>query len=180
MASKVGGRKAIGWRLVGWGGAVGILLLPLVAHAPWTMSDYVFAAAAFAIVGATFEMAVKRSGDRWYRCGVAVALATALLLVWINGAVGIIGSEDNPANLMFLAVIAIALAGSVVARFEPRGMARAMGVAAAAQALVGMFALAGKLGANEPPGTVGIEMLIGVFALMWLFSGWLFRRSAKQ
>ena len=33
----------------------------------------------------------------------------AFLLIWINLAVGIIGSEDNPANLMYGAVLLLGL-----------------------------------------------------------------------
>lgn len=180
MASKANGMgREVPWRLLGWGGAGALLLLPLAAGAPWTLSDYIFAGAIFAIVGGTFELAVRRSGNKWYRGGVAVALATAFLLVWINGAVGIIGSEDNPANLMFLGVIAIAMAGAVAARFAADGMARAMIAAAAAQTLVGVTAFAYRLGASEPPFYPGVLLLIGSFALMWLLSAWLFRKAAK-
>jgi hypothetical protein len=184
-ANDAGGRAGIPWRLVGWGIAGAILLLPLVAmqftnEVDWTTSDFIFAAAVFAIVGGTFELAVRRSGNGWYRGGVAVALATAFLLVWINGAVGIIGSERNPANLMFLAVIAIALAGAIVARFEAGAMARAMTVAAAAEALVGVIVLVGRLGAAEPPGLAGVLALIGFFALTWLLSAWLFHKARAQ
>ena len=172
-------RRSIPWRLLGWGAALGLLLVPLLAGFPWTLSDYVFAGAVFAIVGGTFELAVRKSGNGWYRGGVAVALATAFLLVWINAAVGIIGSEDNPANLMFIAVVLVAIAGAIVARFEAAGMARAMTVAAAAEALVGVIALVGRLGAQEPPFFPGVLLLIGFFALTWLLSAWLFRQAAR-
>jgi hypothetical protein len=177
-----GGR--IRWRVLGWGTAVALLVTPLVAmqftsEVNWTLSDFLFAWAMFGIVGGTFELAVRASGNKAYRGGAAVALATAFLLVWINGAVGIIGSEGNPANFMFLVVIAIAIAGAIVARFEAPGMARAMSVAAAAEALVGLIALAWRLGASEPPGMVGVLVLINFFALLWLLAAWLFRRAAR-
>ena len=55
------------------------------------------------------------------------------MLVWINLAVGIIGSEDNPANLMYGGVLAVGVAGAVAARFRPGGMARALAATALAQ-----------------------------------------------
>jgi hypothetical protein len=177
MASNA--KTRVPWRLVGWGAAALLLLVPLLANAPWTLSDFVFAGTVFALVGGTLELAVRKSGNGWYRGGVAVGLATAFLLVWINGAVGIIGSEDNPANLMFLAVILIAIAGAVVARFEAAGMARAMVVAAAAETLVGAIALVGRLGADEPPFFPGVLLLIGFFAGTWLLSGYLFHRATQ-
>ena len=38
------------------------------------------------------------TGNSAYRAAVGVAIAAAFILVWMNLAVGIIGSEDNPAN----------------------------------------------------------------------------------
>jgi hypothetical protein len=185
MASKADGARAIPWRLIGWGTTGALLLLPLVAmqltdEVKWTASDFVFAGALFGIVGGTFELAVRRSANAWFRGGVALALATAFLLVWINAALGIIGNEDNPANLMFVGVIAIALAGAIAARFRGAGMARAMLAAAVAQALIGVTAFALRLGAAEPPFFPGVLILIGFFALMWLLSAWMFRKAARS
>ena len=184
MASKVHEARTVPWRLLGWGGAAALLLVPLVAmqftnEVNWTPADFAFAAAMLGLVGGTFELAVRRSGNGWYRLGVAVALGTAFLLVWINAAVGIIGDEGNPANLMFLGVIAIALAGSIVARFQPAGMAVAMIVTAAAELLVGVIALILRLGANEPPFFPGMLILIGFFAAMWLVAALLFRKAER-
>jgi hypothetical protein len=36
-------------------------------------------------------------------------LARGLLLVWVTGAVGIIGSEDNPANSLYIGVLGVGL-----------------------------------------------------------------------
>jgi thiazole synthase ThiGH ThiG subunit len=57
---------------------------------------------------------------------VALALVAAMLLVWVNLAVGIIGSEDNPANIMYLGVHAVLILGALLALFRPQGMARAL------------------------------------------------------
>jgi hypothetical protein len=134
----------------------------------------------FAIVGGSFELAVRTSGSIYYRLGAAVALATAFLLVWINLAVGIIGSEDNPLNLLFFGVIAVALGGSVAARFRAAGMALAMTIAAAMQALIGLAVFVLGLSASEPPGAGGVLVLIEVFALPWLLSAWFFRTAARN
>ncbi len=31
-----GGARRVPWRIVGWGGAATLLLVPLIARAPWT------------------------------------------------------------------------------------------------------------------------------------------------
>ena len=60
MASRAHGPSGVPWRLIGWGGAVALLLVPLVLQFPWTLSDFIFAGAVFGIVGGTFELAVRK------------------------------------------------------------------------------------------------------------------------
>jgi hypothetical protein len=155
-----------------------LLTIPAIAHFPWTLSDFVFAGVMFAIVGGALELAVRASDKVAYRLGAAVALGTAFLLVWINLAVGIIGNEDNPLNLMFFGVIAAALVGSIVARFTADGMARAMAVAGAIQCAIGIGVFLNNASA-EPPGRIGLLALIEFFALTWFLSAWLFRKAAQ-
>ena len=178
MASKAY-RRGVSWRLAGWTIPVGLLAIPQLANWPWTAADFIVAAAMFAIVGGIFELAVRASGNRSYRGGAAVALATAFLLVWINLAVGIIGNENNPLNLMFFGVIVAAIVGSIVARFRARGMACAMMVAGIIQATIGIGVFALNVEAAEPPGAIGLLVLIEFFALGWFASAWLFRKAAR-
>jgi hypothetical protein len=183
-ADGLGGGRRIPWRWMGWGMAALLLLLPLVAmqftsEVNWTLSDFVFAGAMFGLVGGTYELAIRLSRNYAYRGGVAVALLAAFLLVWINLAVGIIGNEDNPANLIFFAVIAIALTGSIASRFDAIGMARAMTVTAVVQELIAVIVLFVGLGRTDPPGPVGLFALISFFAFLWIASAALFRKAAS-
>ncbi len=102
------------------------------------------------------------------------ALAAAFILVWVNGAVGIIGSEDNDANLMYYGVLAVGLIGTFVARFQPRGMA--LFAMALAQALVAVIALIAGLG-SPWSGPLEILVLNGFFVALFVGSAWLFRRA---
>lgn len=175
-----GGRRGLPWRLIGWGAVALILLLPLVTGAPWTLFDYIVAGALLGGAGLVLELVVRASGSIAYRAGAGLAVAAAFLLVWVNGAVGFLGNEDNPANLMFAGVIAIAVLGSVIAGFKAKGMASAMFAAAAAQVSVGVIALA--LGWSSP-GNAGLhEVVMGtsVFGALWLLSGGLFRKAAGE
>ena len=170
-----GARRAMPWRMIGWGGAALILLLPLVTNAPWTGSDYVFMAVMLGGVGIGLELAARK-GNAAYRMAAALALAAAFLLVWINGAVGIIGSERDDPNLLFLLVIAVALLGALLSMFRPGGMAKAMGAAALAQLAVPAAAVM-----LWPEARVWAPEVIGstiVFAAMWLSSAALFRKAA--
>lgn len=162
-----------------------ILLLPLVAmqfsdDVKWSGFDFALMAALLAGVGLGLELAIATSGDAAYRIASGIALAAGLLLVWINGAVGIIGGEREDANLLYSGVLAVALAGALAARFRPAGMALAMGAAALAQALVPVIAPAFAPGARAIAWSPEVFGLTGVFVLLWLASAWLFRKAARR
>lgn len=173
-----GGRRIPPWRILGWGAASIVLLLPLLAGAPWTGSDYVVMGALLGGAGLLLELATRVSGDRFFRAGAGAAIAAVFLLLWVNGAVGFLGDEDNPANLMFLGVLAVALSGAILARFRAAGMAHAMFATAAAQLLVGIVALAAGLGSPGYDGIYEAVMGTSVFTGLWLLSAGLFRKSA--
>ena len=81
---------------------------------------------------------------------------------------------------MFFGVLAIGIGGSIVARFQPDGMARAMLVTAGATVLVGVVALI--LGKHEAEYSSVFEILglTGMFATLFAASALLFRGAAAQ
>lgn len=171
------------WRVAGWSLAALLLLLPLVAmqftrEVNWTPFDFAFAAVMIGGVGIAFELTIRATRNNAYRTGVAIALAAAFLLIWINGAVGIIGDEDNPLNLLYIGVIAIAFGGMAWTRFRATGASRAMTAAAIANAAVGIVAVVA--GRNEPPGIVGLIGLNGFFVLLFLGAARLFSIAADK
>jgi hypothetical protein len=175
MASKAKDGVAL-WRVVGWGLAAVLLLLPLVAmqftsDVHWTPFDFFFAAVIIGSVGLLFELAVRMNPNRHYRIGVGFALAAAFFLVWVNGAVGMIGDEDNPYNLWFIALIPLALLGSAASRFRASGMAWVMAVAA-----VGQLLIAGFGASTDPRG----GLFSALFAFPWLASALFFRAAARN
>ena len=171
-----GAHRGFPWRIAGWGTAALILLLPLVAmqftrEVNWTVGDFIFAGLLIGCTGLAFELTVRASSNAAYRAAVGVALAAAFLTIWANGAVGMIGDEGNPYNLLFLGVIGLALAGNVAARFRPAGMALAMAVAAIAQLAVAVGGL---------PTDVRGGILSAMFAGPWLLSAALLRKAARD
>lgn len=175
-----GGRRGVPWRPIGWGGVALILLLPLVLNAPWTVSDFLFMGLMLGCAGLVLELAVRASGNIAYRAGVGVAVAASFLLIWVNGAVGFLGNEDNPTNLIFFGVIAIAILGSVFAGFKPAGMAFTMFTAAAAQILIGAVALPAGWASPGGDGLYEVVMGTSVFASLWLISAALFRKASGE
>ena len=176
QAEILGERKGSRWRVLGWSIAAGLILLPLVAmqftgEVNWTTGDFLFAVLMIGSVGLAFELVVRASSNIAYRAGAATALAAAFLTVWVNGAVGMIGSEENLYNLLFLGAIALALTGSIVARFRASGLALAMLAAGAAQAAIGLFGMSADLRGG---------ILATGFAGIWLLSAGLFRSAATS
>ena len=121
----------------------------------------------------------RRVARRRYGAGAALAMAAATLLVAVNGAVGFLGSEQNPANLLFAGVLAVAALGAVAVRFRAAGLAQVMTATALAQGLVGAMALAAGLGAPGWKGVYEVVLGTGLFAGLWLLSARLFRGAAR-
>jgi hypothetical protein len=170
--------------MAAWGTAAALMLLPLIAmqvtdEVVWDLADFAFAGALVGGVGVTYELAVSMTRNRAYRAAVAVALTAAFILVWVYAAVGIIGSEDHLANLMYGGVLALGILGAIIARFRPHGMARALIATALAQVWVAVVALIAGLGSTAS-GPLEILTLNGFFAALWLMSAWLFRKAAQE
>lgn len=114
-------------RFAAWIAAAALLTAPAVAmqfthEVAWTASD--FAVAALLLFGGLglFELFTRRAQGVGRRVAIAALLLGAVLLVWVNAAVGIIGNESDPANRI---VPLIALAGVVAAGLLARGTPQA-------------------------------------------------------
>jgi hypothetical protein len=168
------------YRIIGWGGAAALLLVPLITRAPWTAFDYVVAGGLMAAIGIVIEFAVRTSGSLFYRAGAALAALSVVMLFLVNGAVGFLGDEGNPANLVFVVVMAIAVLGCVIAQFRSAGMAWVMFATAAAQVIVGVVALAAGWASPGNAGLYEVTMGTAMFTTMWVVAGALFRRAASE
>jgi hypothetical protein len=175
-------------RLIVWAVVVGlILLIPLAMQfPPFTKEVQWYEAVWYGVMllaaGAAYELwqwLKTRRGA--YRLAFGVGFAGALFLGWVNGAVGIIGSEDNPANLMYWAVFAVGLIGSLLSRFKPRGMARVLFAAALVQLAVPVIALMifPEAGWGNA-GVITVFVLNSVFAALFAASASLFLRAARE
>jgi hypothetical protein len=184
-AENGGRRRGLFWRVAPWVIAALILLLPLLAmqfaeEVDWDETDFaVIGAMLFGACGA-YELAARMTRNVAYRAAVGVAVVAAFILIWMNLAVGIIGSEDNPANLMYGGVLGVAILGALIVRFQPLGMAHAFAATALAQALVGAIAVTAGLGSTGANWPSAILVLTGFFAALWLASAWLFRKAARE
>ena len=175
-------------RIVIWISAIGILLMiPLVSmqftnEVNWDVSDFAIMGTALLFLGFLYELIASKSTKMVCRSAVGVGLLGAFLLFWVNGAVGIIGSEDQPANYLFGAVYFVGLVGSLISRFKPRGMSFTLYAAALVQMLVPVIALLiwPPPVTSWAPGVSGVFFLSGFFAILFLVSALLFGQAARK
>jgi hypothetical protein len=179
-----GRSTGIPWRIIGWGGAIALLALPFMAMqlnaegVDWSPGDFVFMGVLLGTIGGLLELAVRMSPDRFYRGGAGLALLGTFLVVWVNLAVGIVGSEHNPNNQLFFVALLMGIAGAIGGRGKADGMARA--AITTAVAIVAAFFIA-QAGVRDEPMVKPIVEGVGtsIFVLLFVGSAWLFRRAAR-
>lgn len=158
-----------------------LLLIPLISmqfsdEMTWSGFDFVIAAVLLLGAGLAYEFISKR-GSLAYRFAVAGFVFTTLLLIWVNGAVGLIGSEDNPANVLYGGVIAVGLIGAIISHLQARGMSRTLFTMAVAQIVVPVIAML----IWKPGFDFGLVQVFGVsmfFTVLWVASGLLFQQAS--
>lgn len=141
----------------------------------WGLEDFVMAGLMLSAVAGCFLLARRRSSGLAYLLAFAIMLGALFVTVFAWLAVGIIGSEDHPANLLYTGVIAVCAIGAVQARLRPAGMSRTLSIAAGLQAAITM--LGEVLMAGEFTGA-GFFAPLAFNALLTgslVISAWLFR-----
>jgi len=161
----------------------GILLVPFIAmqftdEVNWSLFDFILMGCVLFGVGLAYELFARRSKKVTYKVAFGIGLVTAFLLFWVNGAVGIIGNEGQPANMLYVAVFIVGFLGSIMSRFRPRGMARTLFTAAVVQVLVPIAALIfwPQVSWGEA-GMFRVFVLNACFATLFVASALLFRQA---
>lgn len=161
-----------------------LLLIPLIAmqfsqEVDWSVFDFIIAGIMLSGSGLTFVFATHKAINNVYRTAMGVAIGTALFMVWSNLAVGLIGNEDNPINLLFGGVLSVGLIGAAAVRLKAKGMSNVLFLVAVAQVLVAVIAL--LTGHGETFDAIyEIVMVNGFFIVWWVISSMLFRHAAND
>jgi hypothetical protein len=145
----------------------------------WSVADFIVFWTLIAGVILTYQLVTRKAVSGAYRVAAGLALTAGLLLIWVNGALGLIGSEDNPANVLYGGVLLVGLIGAVTVRLEPPGMAWTLYVMAFAQLLAPLVALMVWPG-DFSPGVMPVFGLNGFFVLMFAVSALLFRSAGRR
>lgn len=168
---------------------IGLLLIPLVMNIlgnrveggngwHWTAFDFVFMGVLIFGTGLAYLLISNRAKSMHYRLALGLALAGAFLLIWVNGAVGIIGSEKEDVNMLYFAVIAILFFGSIITNLKSKKMSVVLFITAAVQMLIPTLALL----IWHPPFDPGVVPVFGinvVFAMIFIASGLLFKQVSN-
>lgn len=152
-----------------------LLLAPLIAMqftdtVAWDLTDFIIAATLLVGAGLGYAVLAHKSDRGPYRAAMGIAVATSLLLVWVNLAVGMIGTAANPLNLIYFGALALAAGGAFKVRFRASGLARIVFLMALVQAAVPIGLAVTGLGNSLA--------LSAIFVALWLVAACLFRKSA--
>ncbi len=164
---------------------VGVLAVPLLAmqfteDVAWSPADFLMAGVLLLAAGLGCEFIARRGGGAARRAASLLALVGALLLVWVNLAVGLIGAAGHPANLLYFGLLAAAGVGAVVTRFRSRGLAVTLAMVALAQTMIPLAWFAFW----KP--TLSFHSLLvtlagnAFFIVLFAASAWMFRRAAGE
>lgn len=157
---------------------LGLFLIKEITHIlEWGPVDFVFVGVMVFGTGTAYELIARKHKNRIYRVALAVALGAGFIMIWANLAVGLIGSEDEPANLMYLGLLAVGLIGALIARLKAPGMSITMGLMAVSQVLITVTALLAGF-QHLPHSSVGeIVKVNSFFFVLWSLAGLLFWRA---
>ncbi len=162
-----------------------ILSVPLVAmqftdEVNWSIPDFIIMGALLFGTGMAYVSVTRFATEILYRVAFGLALGSTLFMIWVNLAVGLIGSGPNLGNLMYMGVVTVVIIGCIRSRFKPGGMESTMYATALALVLVTVVALLANM--DEYPGSSIKEIIIvnAFFAALFLIAGSLFHFIARD
>ncbi len=109
-----------------------------------------------------------------YLLAACVSAGTVLFLLLGIGALGIVG--DGERDAVYLAAPAVALLVAVATRFRAAGMTLALGAAAVTTLLAGAWSAVVVATDSVSASLADVVMLTGMYAALFAFAAWLFRR----
>lgn len=115
---------------------------------------------------------------RLFRSAIVLTVLTTLFMLLVAGGVGILGRDGDPANAMYLGIVALLLSGGVISRLNPTGMAVTLAATLPLFLIIVMAAFA--MGMQYAPHNSVFEILMVnvFFAGLYLLSGTLFFLSS--
>ncbi len=161
-----------------------LLLIPLTAmqfsdEVNWSVSDFIIMGTALLLVGFGYNWISQKSKKMQFKLATAFAILGAFLLFWVNAAVGIIGNENQTANLLYFSVFLILIIGIGISKFKAKKLAFTMFFASGVQLLIPVIALIiwPPPTISWSPGVLGVFIFSSIFTIIFACSGFLFLHS---
>ncbi|CAN5434485.1 hypothetical protein BH23BAC3_BH23BAC3_02280 [soil metagenome] len=161
-----------------------LLMIPLIAmkftsEVNWDITDFTVAGTLLFGTGLAYTLTTRKSSDIAYRFAVGFALFSVLFLIWTNLAVGIIGSENNPANKMYFLVPVVGIISVIIAKFRHQGMEWAMIAMVLAMAVIIVIALSTGMHTYPRSSMFKVIAVNGFFMVLFTISALLFRYTSR-
>ena len=136
---------------------------------------------ALILIGIIIAVVLTWKNKSGIRSALGLALFTSFLIVWMNAAVGIIGSEENRINIIYYGLVIFSIIWVMFENYSVLGFARSMFASMIVAVLLGVsvMIIAGINGVSFI-GLIQIAALNGMFATLYGISALLFRRSAQN
>ncbi|HEY3403735.1 MAG TPA: hypothetical protein VGK59_10135 [Ohtaekwangia sp.] len=162
-----------------------LLLIPWLAmqftdEVHWSPFDFLIAALLLFLTGLSFVLVTRFVSDIIYRAAVGLAFGTTLLMIWVNLAVGLIGSGPNLGNILLMIVVPIVVAGTIRSRMRTQGMERTMYVSALTVVLIAIISILMNTPESSVNSTIEIAGVCGLFAALFAVAGSLFRYAPLE
>lgn len=163
-----------------------LLLIPAIGNQTiegwnWSLFDFVWAGAMIAGVQFAYHAFAKKINHHTYKMAAALGLGATFILLWINAAVGIVGDDDGINMIFFLSIVITFIVGSLISKGSPRGMAKTLYALAGVTILIPTAGfILSRAVYGKSPEMIKIYALCGMFALLFIGSGLLFRKAAKK
>jgi hypothetical protein len=154
---------------------VPFLAMKFTAEVNWSVFDFILGGTVIFTTGLAFVVLMKYASNLVSRAAMVMALGTTFLMVWVDLAVGIIGSGPNLANLLYGLVVAGGVIGAILSQFAPRGMERTMYAMAAGVVVIAFIALLSNMQAYSGSSVLEIIAVNSFFAVLFGIAGVLFR-----
>jgi len=163
-------------------GGAALISIPLIAmqfsaEVNWDILDFAIAWSLIFAVGFTFQIVSNKVKNSAYKIATGLAAFASLAILWVNGAVGIIGNESNPLNLMFAGVLLMVILGSFIAKLEAQAMSRVMISTAVTQVSISFAAFSIYIVDNPGAPFSGVLNITLLFTVIWLLSALFYRRA---
>jgi hypothetical protein len=165
---------------------ISILMVPFIAmmftnEVNWSPADFIVMGGLLMFAGTGYVVIANLSDNLTYKLGTALAALSGLLLIWVNLAVGFIGSSGHAANMLYLMVYVTAIGGLLKYKLTAKGMAKTMFVTAWVQILVPVIAWTiWPESLSQSPGPLKLMLLNGFFAGLFVSAGLLYRRAESH